>query len=114
MKHYGKVKDEDIILIQKHTGLYSNDITSVLYAVSDLGYIVVKPSELQKQVTNMEELNSLPVGTVIGVERHSSLRVWTKDSDSGSLDDWTAAGNVLFDPDWLPAKIVWTPTASKL
>lgn len=108
MKRYGKVKNEEIILIQKNTGLSSTEINSVLYTVADLGYIVVKPNELKPQVKNMEELNALPVGTVIGIERAQSLRVWTKDSDSNNLDDWTAAGNTYLDPDWLPAVILWS------
>lgn len=113
MKRYGKVKEEDVMLIQKHTGLSSGEINAVLYTVADLGYMVVKASELKKQVNNMEELNSLPVGTVVGIERHSSLRVWTKDSNGNEPDDWTTAGNAMFDPDWLPAYIIWSPNGLK-
>lgn len=108
MKRYGKVKNEEIILIQKNTGLSSTEINSVLYTVADLGYIVVKPNELKPQVKNMEELNTLPVGTVIGIERPNSMQTWTKISDSDNLDDWDTTNHVKFDPDWLPANILWT------
>lgn len=107
MKLYGKVKNEEIILIQKNTGLSSTEINSVLYTVADLGYIVVKPNELKPQVKNMEELNTLPLGTVIGIERPNSMQTWTKTSDSGDFDDWDTSSNAKFDPDRLPAVILW-------
>ena len=95
------------MFIQKTTGLHPSEITSVLYHFADLGYMLVKPSELKPKVNNMQELNLLPVGTVIGIERPNSMQTWTKISDSYDLDDWDTASHAKFDPDWLPAVILW-------
>lgn len=107
MKRYSKVKDADLMFIQKNTGLHSSEILAVLNNFTDLGYTIVKSSEVKLQVKNMQELNALPVGTVIGIERPNSMQTWTKISDSDDLDDWDTASHAKFDPDWLPAVILW-------
>lgn len=61
-------------------------------------------------VSSLEELDALPLGSVIGIERYEgSLRVWHKEDDNGSEDDWYSKDYTLFDSDWLPAILLWKP-----
>lgn len=63
-----------------------------------------------RKIGTVEELDALPMGSVIGVERYKgTIRVWTKEDCEGGEDDWYSLNHVYFDTDWLPALLLWIP-----
>lgn len=55
-------------------------------------------------IATIDQLDGLPEGSVIGLERHGSFFVYERGGT-----DWRSPGGGYFDSDWLPADIIWTP-----
>ena len=55
-------------------------------------------------VETTEQLDALPPGSVIGIERNGCYYVYERGDT-----DWWSPNDEYWDMDWLPADIVWTP-----
>lgn len=58
-----------------------------------------------EEVTTVEELDALPEKSLIAVERHGRIEIFEFRSP-----DWVDLRNrSIFDPDWLPARVLFRP-----
>ena len=55
-------------------------------------------------VATVDDLHALPTDSIIGIARHGWYRVYERGSR-----DWLTTSGGVFDEDWLPADIIWTP-----
>jgi hypothetical protein len=102
----------DVAYLPQRDGVEQPDAEFIAHAREDVPALIAEVRRLralsahpaEEAVTTVEELDALPYGSWIGIERGGWFIAYERRGR-----DWQSVGGSFFDADWLPARVLFRP-----